>query len=79
MTLAASQVLQNRYRIVSLLGRGGMGAVYRAWDTRLDVPVALKEMTSQPGLDPDRQYPAYTADHAVGRAFTRRFPSDRAY
>ena len=52
MTLAASQVLQNRYRIVSLLGRGGMGAVYRAWDTRLDVPVALKEMTSQPGLDP---------------------------
>jgi WD40 repeat protein len=51
MTLAVSQVLQNRYRIVSLLGRGGMGAVYRAWDTRLDVPVALKEMTAQPGLD----------------------------
>jgi len=51
MTLTTGQILQNRYRIVSLLGQGGMGAVYRAWDMRLDVVVALKEMTSQPGLD----------------------------
>ncbi len=52
MPLNAGQILQNRYRIISLLGQGGMGAVYRAWDTRLQVPVALKEMTHQPGLDP---------------------------
>jgi serine/threonine-protein kinase len=51
MTLVAGQILQNRYRIVSLLAQGGMGAVYRAWHTRLNVPVALKEMTPQPGLD----------------------------
>ena len=41
-----------RYQIISSLGRGGMGAVYRAWDARLNVPVALKEMMPQPGLDP---------------------------
>jgi tRNA A-37 threonylcarbamoyl transferase component Bud32 len=50
--LTTSTILQDRYRIVSLLGQGGMGAVYRAWDTRLNVPVALKEMIPQPGLDP---------------------------
>jgi cell wall-associated NlpC family hydrolase len=48
--LTTGSVLQNRYRIVSLLGQGGMGSVYRAWDMRLSVPVALKEMTPQPGL-----------------------------
>ena len=49
--LTPGTVLQNRYRIVSQLGQGGMGAVYRAWDMRLSVPTALKEMTPQPGLD----------------------------
>jgi eukaryotic-like serine/threonine-protein kinase len=52
MRLTTGQLLQDRYRIVSLLGQGGMGAVYKAWDTRLEVPVALKEMLPQPGLDP---------------------------
>ena len=51
MPLTTGQVLQARYRIAALLGAGGMGAVYRAWDLRLDKPVALKEMVPQPGLD----------------------------
>jgi len=35
-------VLANRFRIVALLGRGGMGEIYRAEDTKLGHPVALK-------------------------------------
>ncbi|MFN3763707.1 MAG: serine/threonine-protein kinase, partial [Anaerolineae bacterium] len=52
MSAHPGQVLQNRYRVLSPLGQGGMGAVYRAWDGRLNIPVALKEMVPQMGMDP---------------------------
>ena len=37
------RVLENRYRVEALLGKGGMGAVYRATDLRFSAPVAIKE------------------------------------
>lgn len=43
MPLAPGTLLNNRYRIVSILGQGGMGAVYRATDEHLSIPVAVKE------------------------------------
>lgn len=43
MTLPADTVLENRYRIERLLAHGGMGAVYKGFDIKLNIPVALKE------------------------------------
>lgn len=43
MPLQPGQMLNNRYRIVRLLGQGGFGAVYRAWDANLNRPCAVKE------------------------------------
>jgi formylglycine-generating enzyme required for sulfatase activity len=55
MPLAPGQVLNNRYRIVRLLGQGGFGAVYRAWDTSLSAPCALKE-NLETSLEATRQF-----------------------
>ena len=43
MTLTIGQALNRRYRIDGLLGQGGFGAVYKAWDLSLERACAVKE------------------------------------
>jgi tetratricopeptide (TPR) repeat protein len=62
--LQAGQAFGNRYHIIKLLGVGGMGAVYQAWDDELGVAVAIKTILPGAGADP-------TTAHDAERRFKR--------
>jgi serine/threonine protein kinase/tetratricopeptide (TPR) repeat protein len=51
--LTPGEAFGRRYHIVRLLGLGGMGAVYQAWDQELGVLVALKVTRPEIAGDPE--------------------------
>src|SRR5436190_4957397 len=62
--LSVGQVFGTRYHIIKLLGVGGMGAVYQAWDEELSVAVAIKVIRPEVMADP-------TAAADIERRFKR--------
>jgi len=50
-SLPSGLMFAGRYRIVEELGRGGMGAIYRAIDTKLEEEIALKLIRPEIALD----------------------------
>jgi len=55
MSALINQIIAQRYRVDALLGDGGMGAVYRAYDLNLDRAVALKLMHAHFARQPEFQ------------------------
>jgi len=51
-TLAPGRVLGGRYRLERLIGAGGMATVWRAEDTKLERPVAVKALSETLVADP---------------------------
>ena len=67
LTALADGTRIGKYEVVKLLGRGGMGAVYRAFDPVLEREVALKVMLPEAAGDPEHKQRFEREARAVAR------------
>jgi serine/threonine protein kinase len=68
-TFSLGQIVDDRYRIFGLLGRGGMGEVWRAFDQKLQVEVALKSLLDARESGERRREPGAPDARACGSAW----------
>jgi serine/threonine protein kinase len=70
--LSTGTMLRERYRVVSLIGQGGMGAVYLTEDTRLTGRrCAVKEIHLPPGMTPAAEAQAREQFHREASVLAR--------
>ena len=72
--IAVGAVVDGKYRVDAVIGQGGMGAVFRAWDVRLERAVAIKVVRADLIADPDSRdaLPARVADRRAAAASVDR-------
>jgi len=51
--IAVGALIDGKYRVDGVIGQGGMGAVFKAWDVRLERAVAIKVVRADVISDPD--------------------------